>query len=125
MNKTPGILIVEDEAIVAMTMELELKNSGFHITGTTGNGEEAVRLFSANPADIVLMDVQLNGTVNGLESAMQIRRLQDVPIVFMTGFSEDSDLFDGITGLGNRIHILEKPIEMYQLISLLHRISPA
>lgn len=123
MNKSKKILLVEDEAIVAMTMEMELSQHGYLITGTTGSGEEACEMFKQDPSDIVLMDIQLNGTMNGVDTALQINGIKPVPVIFMTGYSENSDLFDRlIKDTADQPLIIEKPVAMEQLLRLLEDI---
>jgi len=82
------ILIVEDEQIVAVDVESQLQCLGYRVVGTAASGEEACRLAAAEEPDLVLMDVRIEGALDGIETAERIRRLRDVPIVFLTAYTD-------------------------------------
>jgi len=62
------ILIVEDEAIIARHLQMELAADGFDIIDIVSNGEEAIQKVNKNKPDLVLMDINLNGKLNGIET---------------------------------------------------------
>lgn len=78
------ILIVEDEAIVALDLADRLEMLGYTITGTAGTGAEAIRLFTTQPVDIVLMDIHIQGSLDGIETALKIRELRPSPLIYLT-----------------------------------------
>jgi len=82
------ILIVEDEAIVAADLDSKLRQLGYEAVGTTASGEKAIELVSELRPDLVLMDIQLDGIIDGIEAAEIIRREQDLPVVYLTAFSD-------------------------------------
>lgn len=82
------ILIVEDESIVAMDIESRLQHLGYSVVGTVASGEEAIRVASDTLPDLVLMDIMLEGDIDGIEAAAHIQKNLDIPIVFLTAFSE-------------------------------------
>jgi len=83
-----NILIVEDESIVAMDLAAGLEMDGYHIAGIADNAEEAVALFKENPVDIVLMDVQIIGDTDGIDTAAALLKLREVPVIFLTAFTD-------------------------------------
>jgi len=83
------ILIVEDEAIVALDIETRLKEMGYGVAGVVGQADEALALAVAARPDLVLMDIRLKGQMDGIAAADQIRRHCGIPVVFLTAFSED------------------------------------
>lgn len=87
----PGqsVLIVEDESVVALDLKLQLKKLGYEVVGVADSGEDAVARVSAQAPDIILMDVRLRGTLDGIQAAEQLRRAHDVPIIFLTSHSDD------------------------------------
>lgn len=87
----PGhkILIVEDEQVVAMDVDLQLAELGYQVTGIATTGEEALRLVEAACPDLVLMDIQLHGAMDGVAIAGQIRDRWQVPVVFVTAYAND------------------------------------
>jgi PAS domain S-box-containing protein len=84
-----SILIVEDDAILAMDLEGMIARMGYSVAGPLAFGEEAIAFLSANKVDLVLMDIELAGKLNGITAAEMITRTADIPIVFLTGFSHD------------------------------------
>ena len=81
------ILIVEDEYIIAADLEMTLGSMGYEVAGFAVTGEEAVRLAETQRPDLVLMDIQLQGPMDGLEAAKAIRSRSPVPIIFITAFT--------------------------------------
>lgn len=67
------ILIVEDEAIVAESLKDQLIILGYKVCGTSANGEEAMRIMEHSEADLVMMDIMLEGPMDGVEVAGRIR----------------------------------------------------
>jgi CheY-like chemotaxis protein len=88
MKRKIKILIAEDEAINALSMQRALKMSGYKVCELISTGEEAVDAVKQEKPDLVIMDVILNGNVNGIEAAREIRSQSDIPIVFITGYEE-------------------------------------
>lgn len=84
-----AILIVEDEAIVALDLKLSLEELGYEVTGVASSGEQALRAFDERPPQLVLMDVRLQGAMDGIATAQEIRRRQPVPLIFLTSHSDD------------------------------------
>jgi len=84
------IMIVEDDIATARSMENTLKRRGFTVTGVVGSGGEARDLIQKKRADLVLLDINLQGDVCGLELAYHFRQDYGIPAVFITGYSEDT-----------------------------------
>jgi signal transduction histidine kinase len=87
-----NILIVEDEAIVAADLAGKLRQLGYEVAGTTASGEESIKLASRMRPDLVLMDIRLEGAVDGIEAAEVIHREQDLPVIYLTAFSDPPTL---------------------------------
>ncbi len=86
------ILIVEDERLVARDIHSQLSASHYRIVGVAASGEDAVAMAKAERPDLVLMDVHLEGTMDGVSAARAIREQMDVPIVYLTAFADDETL---------------------------------
>lgn len=86
------ILAAEDEAIVAMDLEARLTALGYEVLGVVATGEEAVEKAVALRPDVVLMDIRLKGSMDGVSAAEAIRRRADVPVVFATAHSDRATL---------------------------------
>jgi AmiR/NasT family two-component response regulator len=86
------LLVVEDEPFIAEDIGLILRKLGFDVVGIVDNGADAVREAQRLNPDLVLMDVQLNGPMDGTEAARQIRATSGRPIIFLTGHSDPNVL---------------------------------
>ena len=82
------VFIVEDEALIAMDLKDRLEQYHYIVCGTVARGEEAVRQIEQWRPDAVLMDINLAGTMNGIETAAKLREKLDVPVVYLTAFSD-------------------------------------
>ena len=91
MNQ-PRILVVEDEAIVTMEIEERLTAMGYEVAGVASSGEQALFFTREHRPDLVLMDIRLEGDMDGISAAEQIRDRFQVPVIFLTAYSEDSTL---------------------------------
>ncbi len=86
------ILIVEDEIIVAEDLSGKLRRLGYGIAGIAAAGEEAIGMACDLRPNLVLMDVRLEGEMDGIETAREIQRRQDTPIVYLTAHSDAATL---------------------------------
>jgi len=86
------ILIVEDENIVAMHIKHKVESLGYHVTAITPSGEEALEKISESSPDLVLMDIVLKGRMDGIETAKKIRDAYDIPVVYLTAYSDENTL---------------------------------
>ncbi|HDQ08457.1 MAG TPA: response regulator [Methanoculleus sp.] len=108
-----NILIVEDEVIIAMALEDSLRDFGYRIAGRATNGADAVRLAIENEPDLALVDIRLNGEMDGIEAANRICRRLDIPVIFLTAYSDDTTLSRAIKT--NPFGYLIKPIRPREL----------
>jgi CheY-like chemotaxis protein len=88
MTNTGRILIVEDEKILAADLENKLRGLGYTVENIATSGEEAVRLAQEHSPSLVLMDLRLSGTMDGLEAARLIQEKTRIPIVYLTAYSD-------------------------------------
>jgi PAS domain S-box-containing protein len=86
------VLIVEDGLIVAEDFRRRCEALGYRIAGVLHTGEEAVEAAEKSRPDVVLMDIGLRGTMDGIEAARHIRDRTAIPIVFATAYSDESTL---------------------------------
>ena len=85
------ILVVEDEAIVAMGIKHKLETMGHEVVDTVSTGRDAIRTSKIHKPDLVLMDIVLKGDIDGVEVAERIRDLE-VPVVFISAHSEKTTM---------------------------------
>ena len=86
------VLIVEDEAIVAADLAGKLARLGYEVAGITARGEDAVLLACRLRPQLVLMDIWIEGPMDGIETAEAIRRQHDVPVIYLTAHSDPATL---------------------------------
>ena len=86
------ILVVEDDRVVARDIKQQLTRMGYDVVGVTALGEQACALAIETQADLVLMDIRLEGTIDGIEAAQRIRQTCQIPVVFLTAYADDETL---------------------------------
>ena len=86
------ILIVEDERIVARDIQNQLTRLGYSVVGVTRLGEEAVRLATELRPDLILMDIRLEGAMDGVTAAEEIRGRLQLPVVYLTAYADEETL---------------------------------
>jgi CheY-like chemotaxis protein len=84
------ILIVEDERIVAIDLQRRLTQLGYTVVALAASGMEAVQKALALRPDVVLMDIRLQGDMDGVEAAQQIQAATAIPVVFMTSYVDEA-----------------------------------
>ncbi|MDR3668674.1 MAG: response regulator [Ignavibacteriaceae bacterium] len=89
---TVSILIVEDEKIVAMDIAVSLKSVGYEVLGIVASGKDAIELVNQSPPDLILMDIKIKGSIDGIETAEIIQSQHDIPIVYLTAFADENTL---------------------------------
>ena len=83
-----NVLVVEDEFIVSLEIQDRLEALGYRVIGTASKAEEAIKIANECKPDLILMDIQLDGKKDGIDAAFSIKNLYDVPIIFITAFTE-------------------------------------
>ncbi len=82
------ILVVEDESIVALDIKNSLESWGYNVVGIAQTGEEAVQKSLRIRPDLVLMDIRLQGDMDGVETARQICAHIDIPFIYLTAYAD-------------------------------------
>ena len=86
------ILVVEDEIIVAEDMKRSLKNMGYSVPSIASSGEEAIKKAKEHNPNLILMDIMLDGEMDGITAADKIRATSNIPIIFQTAYSDEKIL---------------------------------
>ncbi|MDX1671136.1 MAG: response regulator [Balneolaceae bacterium] len=110
---TKRVLIVEDEAILAMTVEQMIRKMGHEVVDKVSSGEEAVTAAIEQKPDLILMDIRLRGKMNGIEAVSKIRKQMQIPVIYLTGNTDyfkmaEDEPFE-LTG------VLRKPVSYHAL----------
>ena len=110
MNKI-RILVVEDEWIVSRNLKKHLEKLGYDVIGLVASGEEAIDFAVRNKPDIVTMDIVLEGNIDGIEAARDIRARVDIPIIFLTAHADNKTLDRAKIAANYGVGYLIKPFE--------------
>jgi len=112
--KSPAkILIVEDEMIIGANISLQLTNLGYEVTGIVTRGEEALNHVKKHKPDIVLMDIQLKGNLDGIETVQLMHKEIDIPVIYLTA-NADQEHFDRAKST-NPYAFISKPFKKMDL----------
>ncbi len=108
---TKKVLIVEDEMIIALLIERMVNNLGHEVIDKVTSGEDAITVATQNDPDIILMDIRLNGGINGIEAMSRIREKKNVPVIYISG---NTDMFQKLSD-SEYVEFLSKPITISDL----------
>jgi PAS domain S-box-containing protein len=97
MRAVKKILIVEDDALIAMNLMETLNSFGYATDPPVATADDAVFQACAILPDLILMDIQLAGKMTGIEAAAKIRQTHDIPIIYLTAFSDEERLREAIS----------------------------
>jgi len=82
-------LIVEDEMIIGANISMQLTSLGYEVIGILPRGEEAIQFVRDNHPDVVLMDINLRGNLDGVETAQKIQEEKEIPVIYITANADD------------------------------------
>jgi CheY-like chemotaxis protein len=88
----PKVLIVEDENIIASDIRAMLEDLGYMVSAIVASGEESIQKASKMKPDLVLMDIKLKGTLDGVSAGQEIFRQFQIPIVYLTAYSDQETI---------------------------------
>lgn len=115
------LLLVEDEAITAMSLQRQLERFGYDVGDAVVTGEDAIRrAFSDNPS-VILMDISLIGEMNGVEAIEKIQESLNIPVIYMTGYSNEEIKERAMRT--RPLAYLEKPISADDIRALLETVQ--
>ena len=86
------ILIVEDDDIIAKVEDWRLKNLGYEVCGRAITGAEAMEMAAKHKPDVVLMDINIKGDIDGIETAKMIKKAYNIPVIYVTSHSDGQTL---------------------------------
>jgi PAS domain S-box-containing protein len=92
MAANPAIMIVEDEVVVAMELQEALRAMGYRVSAIVSSGEEAISKVDKTPPDLILMDIKLDGKLDGIETAGRIHERHDIPVIYLTAYADENSL---------------------------------
>ncbi len=111
------IIVVEDESIIALDIENMLKKYGYAVPAVLNSGEEAVKKSEEIHPDLVLMDINLKGKIDGVTAAEIIHHQLNIPVIYLTAYSDHETL---IRAMKTRPYgYIPKPIDRMELHTLI------
>ena len=90
--KPVKILIVEDEFIISERLAQNLQGTGYEVTNIVVSGKEAIESINADRPDLIIMDIKLEGELDGIDTTKQINKKYTIPVIYLTGYT-DKKLF--------------------------------
>lgn len=114
-SNSPLVLIVEDELLIATTLEMMLGDKGYRIAGPVSTVEDALALLKTTQPDVALLDYRLGGSTT--EPLLADLKARDIPVCMLTGYGRDA-----LPARYQEYHVLEKPFSMAELLGELQRL---
>jgi len=119
------IMVVEDERITAEDLRDILTQCGYQVTAAVANGADALRRAEADQPDLVLMDIRIEGSMDGLETARLLRQRFDIPVVYLTAHADEDTL--SLAKVSEPLGYIVKPFqepELHATIEMaLHKVA--
>lgn len=119
MSETKKVLIVEDDLILNLLYESYMEKLGFETEGELVYGKTAIEMARKVEPDLILMDISLEGDMDGIEAMLEIRKFSSVPVVYITGNSDKAH--QERAKVTNYTDYLIKPIEFNELKACLKK----
>ena len=114
------VLVVEDDGLIALYMTELLENNGY-LVSSTSSGEMALQALENSPApDLILMDIGLSGSLDGIETLRQVRKQYTIPVIFITAYSSPG-ILERIREVGPDGYII-KPFLDKDLLNLVRKV---
>ncbi len=107
------ILIVEDELIISLIIEKMVKNMGHRVLAKVRSGEEAVHAAESLQPDLILMDIRLQGEMDGIDAMNEIRKGSDIPVIYITGNTDQ--MYRNRIRRSDYLDFLTKPVTLDEL----------
>lgn len=102
------VLIVEDDSMLCTVFEMFLDELGYTQCGTVASGEEAIKHCESNLPDLILMDIHLDGDIDGIETSKVILEKHNIPVIYISGDSDVSTVQRAV--LSNTYGFMTKPV---------------
>ena len=118
----PRVLIVDDEYLFALSLAADMQALGFDICDIAANRQDAFLQAMEDAPDIVLMDVNLEGGREGIEAARWLREVCDIPIIFITAYT-DRDTVERIHEQVPDAPVIAKPLYRERLASAVAQVG--
>jgi class 3 adenylate cyclase len=92
MEWSPSILIAEDESVIAIDLAKTLEKLSYNVVGSSRNGKDVIKKAGELTPDLILMDILLDGKINGIQAAEEIMNAYDIPVIYLTAYADPATL---------------------------------
>jgi len=120
MDLPPRIVLVEDESITALSVTRQLRRLGYEVVAMARSGPQAIQHALSHRPHVVLMDVDLQGTMDGIEAARRIQAAAPIPVVYMSAHADAATL-ERMQATTQTAGLVPKPIHLPTLRATLQR----
>ncbi len=108
------ILLVEDNKTIAKFVKLALTQEGYSVCAVAGSGEKAIELANSTHPDLILMNIKLEGRIDGVEACEEIKKINDIPVIFVSAYT-DSEIITKAKRCDPRDYVV-KPFKVRGLL---------
>lgn len=112
-----NVLIIEDDRLISLMLTKMVQKMDHDVVGVHAKGEEAISTVDTQEVDLILMDIMLEGEIDGIETMQAIREKHTIPVIYITGNSDESTRERAAKT--NYLDYLVKPITFKQLKSII------
>ena len=114
------ILIVEDEQIIAEDLKETLKNIGFEDCLIENSAEQALEIIKKQKPDLIIIDIKLTGEMDGIELAENINKIEDIPVIYFTAYSDEKVIEKAMAT--KPVAYLIKPVVEKELLDIINSV---
>ena len=116
---TKTILIAEDEKIVSLDLKMLLQHNNYIVSSSVSTGEDLIAQYKLMKPNLIIADLGLKGKISGIDAIMEIRKLENTPIIIISGSLKSK--LKKLTGTMTNMEILPKPFEQSELLYLANK----
>jgi CheY-like chemotaxis protein len=115
----PRILIVEDDMILALVLKKNIEKLGYTVLDIYSSGHDAIQAVAQQLPDLIIMDIKLMGSIDGIQTMIEIRKFSEIPVIYVSGNSDDvvKEQAEKTESSG----FMSKPIDLPNLENLIKR----
>ena len=116
---TKTILIAEDDKIVSLDLKMLLQHNNYIVSSSVSTGEDLIAQYKLMKPNLIIADLGLKGKISGIDAIMEIRKLENTPIIIISGSLKSK--LKKLTGTMTNMEILPKPFEQSELLYLANK----
>ena len=107
------ILVVEDDMILALVLKKNLEQLGHTVLDVQASGQGAIDAVSASKPSLIIMDIKLMGSIDGIQTMIEIRKFSEIPVIYVSGNSDESVKLKAQATQSSEF--MSKPIDLFEL----------